>query len=71
MFFGHALRRVPFFDEGGCGMDINFFKDILFDLLNESDAIDAADIQTDDKNNAFTVMVQDGTSFTVKVEKGE
>lgn len=52
-------------------MDINFFKDILFDLLNESDAIDAADIQTDDKNNAFTVMVQDGTSFTVKVEKGE
>ena len=52
-------------------MDINYFKDILFDLLNESDAIDATDIQTDDKNDTFTVTVQDGASFTVKVEKTE
>ena len=52
-------------------MDINYFKDILFDLLNESDAIDANDIQADDKNNSFTVTVQDGSSFTVRVEKAE
>lgn len=52
-------------------MDINYFKDILFDLLNESDAIDATDIQTDDKNDTFTVTVQDGSSFTVKVKTAE
>ena len=52
-------------------MDINFFKDQLFDLINESNELDVADIQSDDKNNTFKIKVTDGSSFTVKVEKAE
>ena len=41
-------------------MDVNYFKDILFDLMNESDALDVADIQSDDRANTFTVLMKDG-----------
>ena len=37
-------------------MDINYFKDILFDVLNESEALNLQDIRADDKNNMFTVV---------------
>lgn len=52
-------------------MDLNFFKDILFDLINESDALDVADIQCDDRANTFTVLMKDGTSFLLHVTKME
>ena len=69
-FFGRALRCAPFLLEG-CGMDVNFFKDILFDLMNESDALDVDDIQSDDRANKFLVLTKDGTAFSVHVTKIE
>lgn len=48
-------------------VDINVFKDILWDLMNESDALDVTDIQSIDKDNRFIVTVSDGSSFTVQV----
>ena len=48
-------------------MDINVFKDILWDLINESDALDVSDIQSIDKENRFIVTVRDGSSFQVQV----
>ena len=49
-------------------MDINYFKAILFELLNESNAKEATEIRTDDKNNTFKETVQVVASFAVKVE---
>ncbi len=48
-------------------MDINVFKDILWDLINESDALDVTDIQSIDKENHFTIKVRDGSSFEVQI----
>lgn len=56
-----------FFDLEDCDMELNYFKDILFDLLNESDELDVADIQSDDTANTFLVSMKDGTSFLVQV----
>ncbi len=44
-------------------MDLNFFKDHLFDLLNESNLLDAQDIQYDDKTSTFQITVYDSTIF--------
>ena len=52
-------------------MNIDYFKDILFDLMNESDALDVADIQSDDLANMFLVVMKDGTAFSVHVTKIE
>ncbi|MCQ2419456.1 MAG: hypothetical protein MJ085_06695 [Clostridia bacterium] len=48
-------------------MKINYFKDILFDLINESDALDIADIQSNDRGNSFVVIMKDGTSFSIQI----
>lgn len=52
-------------------MELNYFKDILFDLLNESDELDVADIQSDDTANTFLVSMKDETSFLVQVSAAE
>lgn len=46
-------------------MELNYFKDRLFDLLNESDALDVREITADDRANTFRVMVSDGTIFQI------
>ena len=46
-------------------MELNYFKDILFDLINESDELDAVQIDSDEHRNIFTVHVSDGTVFSV------
>ncbi len=48
-------------------MDITRFKDILWDLINESDDLDVTDIQSDDKDNRFMVTVKDGSTYGVQV----
>ena len=48
-------------------MDLNYFKDVLFDLMNESDALDVEDIQSDDKENRFVVTVRGGATFSVQI----
>lgn len=54
-------------------MDLNYFKDILFDLVNESDKLepDLMDIQCDDKNNVMTVIMNSGDRFVIKVSKAD
>lgn len=50
-------------------MDIDYFKDHLFDLINESDLLDVQDIICFDKENRMLVKVADGTVFSVQVRK--
>lgn len=47
-------------------MDVKFFKDQLFDLLNDSDSMGISDIETDDRNNIFTVETNDGSVFEIE-----
>ena len=42
-------------------------KYILWDLMNKSDALDAADIKSVDKGNHFIVTVSDESTFQVQV----
>lgn len=51
-------------------MDINYFKDTLFDLINESDALEAelADIQSGEQDNALVVTMKDGSRFSIRIE---
>ncbi len=44
------------------------FKDRLFELLNETDQMPIADIDTDDVNNTFKVILQDGTQFLITTQ---
>lgn len=46
-------------------MEINEFKDRLFNALNETDALPIADIVVDDRNDRMRVLLADHTSFTV------
>ena len=46
-------------------MELNYFKDKLFDLLNDSEDMDILDINADEKNNLFTVSTLDGNEFEI------
>ena len=67
VFRVHGFGCAPFLCCEGDLMDLNYFKDILFDLINESDALepDLLDIQCDDRNNTMRVIMKDGTSFLI------
>lgn len=47
-------------------MDMNYFKDKLFDVLNESDELDLSDITVDDRHDLFTVSTADGSVFELQ-----
>ena len=49
-------------------MDLNYFKDQIFDLLNESDELDISDIKAEDRKDLFTVTTGDGSVFWVICE---
>lgn len=44
-------------------MELNYFKDKLFDLLNESDGLGIADLNAEDRKNLLTVTTEDGSVF--------
>lgn len=48
-------------------MTLDYFKDILFDLLNDSDLLDAYEIES--KGDGYRVTVGDGTMFEVTISK--
>ena len=54
-------------------MDLNYFKDTLFDIINESDALEAEllDIRCDNQYDTMTVNMKDGTSFLIHVRQIE
>ena len=50
-------------------MTLNYFSDILFDLLNESDELDVYDIEKTD--DGYRVTVSDGSLFNVNITRAE
>ena len=46
-------------------MDLNYFKDKLFDILNDSDEMDICNISANDRNNLFTISIADGSEFEI------
>ena len=46
-------------------MELNYFKDRLFDLLNDSEGMGITDLNTDERNGLLTVMTDDGNIFEI------
>lgn len=49
-------------------MEINEFKDRIFDILNETKELPIRDIVVEDKNNLMNIYLIDGTGFTIHIE---
>ena len=49
-------------------MELNYFKDILFDLINEWDA-GVLELIEDYPNNLLWVVMEDGSVFRIHCEK--
>lgn len=47
-------------------MNIEYFKDKLFDLLNDADNIGIINIETYDKENIFKIFFQNGTIYEIE-----
>jgi hypothetical protein len=47
-------------------MELDYFKDTVFELLNNSDNMEIKDIHTKDKENLFTVLLMDGSHFELE-----
>ena len=47
-------------------MNLNYFKDCLFDLINEWDSLDITDIEVQDRSDTITITVRDGSIFEIK-----
>ncbi len=65
----HFLTTLTQTEKGVTEMDLNYFKDKLFDLLNDSDVMDISDIVTDDRRGLFTVSTMDGSTFELLCRK--
>ena len=50
-------------------MTLNYFSDILFDLLNDSDELDVYDIEKTE--DGYRVTVSDGSLFSVAITRAE
>ena len=46
-------------------MELNYFRDKLFDLLNESEGMRIADLNTDERNSLLNVRTEDGDVFEI------
>ncbi len=44
-------------------MDLNCFRDILFDLLNDSEGMGIADMNADEQNSLIAVRTESGKVF--------
>lgn len=62
-YYLHTLLTPTQTEKEVTEMDLNYFKDKLFDLLNDSDGLNIADIVTDDRRGLFTVNTTDGSTF--------
>lgn len=67
-FFWCAASNVHLLDRGGEEKDLNYLKDTLFDLINESDELNVVDIESNDAEDRFVLHFPDGSSFIVMVE---
>ena len=46
-------------------MKLNYFRDKLFDLLNDSEGMGIADLNADEQNSLLTVRTEDGNVFEI------
>ena len=46
-------------------MKLNYFRDKLFDLLNDSEGMGIADLNADEGNSLLTVRTEDGDVFEI------
>ena len=46
-------------------MELNYFRDRLFDLLNDSEGMGIADLNADEQNSVLTVRTEDGNVFEI------
>ena len=46
-------------------MKLNYFRDKLFDLLNDSEGMGIADLNADERNSLLTVRTEDGNAFEI------
>ena len=46
-------------------MKLNYFRDKLFDLLNDSEGMGIADLNADEQNSQLTVRTEDGDVFEI------
>ena len=47
-------------------MDLHYLKDNIFDFLNETKSISIKDIDTNDKENLFTVLLYNGSIIEIE-----
>ena len=47
-------------------MELNYFKDKLFDILNDSEEMDICNISADDHNNTLKISIADGSVFELE-----
>lgn len=50
-------------------MPLNYFKDLLFDVINESDRLNVDDIIVNDKENTFVIRLDKNDVFYLKCSK--
>ena len=46
-------------------MKLDYFRDKLFDLLNDSEGMGIADLNADERNSLLTVRTEDGDVFEI------
>ncbi len=46
-------------------MELNYFRDKLFDLLNDSDEMEIADIDADERRGVLIVKTEDEDIFEI------
>ena len=46
-------------------MERNYFRDRLFDLLNDSEGMGIADLNVDERNSLLTVRTENGNVFEI------
>ena len=46
-------------------MELNYFRDKLFDLLNDSEGMGTADLNANERNSLLTVRTEDRNVFEV------
>ncbi len=50
-------------------MELNYFKDKLFDILNDSEEMDICNIKSDDQKDSFIISIADGSTFEIVCRK--
>ena len=51
-------------------MELDYFKDKLFDLLNDSEEMGIIDLNADERNNLFIVRTEDGNTLYCYLRSG-